>query len=140
MIVTRYAIRAQPKPRMTMRSTWSKPARRYFEYKETLQAIGFQLPPFGYHVICVFKMPEGWSAKKKAGIINAEHEQKPDKDNIEKALLDAIFSDDQHIWDGRISKVWGLNDEIIVVEDIQKKEEILSFITEIVNSTAEEES
>lgn len=35
------------------------------------------------------------------------HQQKPDKDNLEKALLDAIFDDDSRIWDGRVSKVWG---------------------------------
>ncbi|MGU0055537.1 RusA family crossover junction endodeoxyribonuclease [Enterobacter hormaechei] len=35
------------------------------------------------------------------------HQQKPDKDNLEKALLDAIFDDDSRVWDGRVTKVWG---------------------------------
>lgn len=44
------------------------------------------------------------------------HQQKPDKDNLEKALLDAIFEDDCRIWDGRVSKVWGETGKIIIKE------------------------
>lgn len=42
------------------------------------------------------------------------HQKKPDKDNLEKALLDAIFDDDSRIWDGRVSKVWGTTGMITV--------------------------
>ena len=34
------------------------------------------------------------------------HQQKPDKDNLEKALLDALCEDDSYIYDGRVSKYW----------------------------------
>jgi Holliday junction resolvase RusA-like endonuclease len=44
------------------------------------------------------------------------HQQKPDKDNLEKALLDAIFEDDCRIWDGRVSKVWGETGQILIGE------------------------
>ena len=35
------------------------------------------------------------------------HQQKPDADNMIKALMDALFTDDAHIWDFRVTKVWG---------------------------------
>ncbi|MBG3071584.1 RusA family crossover junction endodeoxyribonuclease, partial [Proteus mirabilis] len=44
------------------------------------------------------------------------HQQKPDKDNLEKALLDAIFDDDSRVWDGRVTKVWGKRGQIIIQE------------------------
>lgn len=33
------------------------------------------------------------------------HQSKPDKDNLERALLDALFEDDAHIWDSRARKL-----------------------------------
>lgn len=44
------------------------------------------------------------------------HQQKPDKDNLEKALLDAIFGEDSHIWDGRVTKIWGETGKMIIRE------------------------
>ncbi len=32
------------------------------------------------------------------------HQQKPDADNMIKALMDALFTDDAHIWDFRVTK------------------------------------
>ncbi len=44
------------------------------------------------------------------------HQQKPDKDNLEKALMDAIYADDAHIWDSRVTKRWGEEGKIIIGE------------------------
>lgn len=52
-------------------------------------------------------MPPSWSDKKRSAMNGKPHQQKPDKDNLEKALLDAIFDDDSRVWDGRVTKVWG---------------------------------
>ena len=35
------------------------------------------------------------------------HQQKPDKDNLEKGLLDAVLDEDCRVWDSRITKIWG---------------------------------
>ena len=44
------------------------------------------------------------------------HQQTPDKDNLEKALLDALCPDgDARIWDGRVTKRWGYKGQIIIV-------------------------
>ena len=47
------------------------------------------------------------------------HQQKPDLDNLIKALFDAVNEDDSHIWDLRgVSKVWGDDGKIFIgVED-----------------------
>lgn len=38
----------------------------------------------------------------------------PDKDNLEKAVLDAVFENDSHVWDGRVSKLWADRGVLIV--------------------------
>lgn len=54
------------------------------------------------------------------------HMQKPDKDNLEKALLDCVFEEDSHVWDGRVSKLWGWTGAIIITnaEDFKLSEYI----------------
>ena len=33
-----------------------------------------------------------------------------------KALMDALYDDDSHIWDCRITKIWGEKGQIIIEE------------------------
>lgn len=83
------------------------------------------LPECGYHIVFVMPMPPSWSAKEKARMDGAPHQQTPDKDNLEKALLDAVFGQDKHVWDGRVSKLWGYEGAIRIgaigeFDDIQR--------------------
>jgi Holliday junction resolvase RusA-like endonuclease len=106
------------KPRMTRRDSWAKRpcVVRYWEFKDALKAI---LEPntaildiiddgIVYRVdwIAYFPIPKSWSKKKKAAHYGQIHQQKPDRDNVDKAILDAIFVEDSVISDGRISKRW----------------------------------
>lgn len=111
-----YPIVPVPKPRMTQRDKWQKrPAvMRYRAFCDEVRARSINLPESDYHVIFVMPMPKSWSKKKQAEMDGKPHQQKPDKDNLEKALLDAIFDDDSRIWDGRVSKVWGITGMITV--------------------------
>jgi len=59
-------------------------------------------------------MPKSWSKKKRAEMAGKPHQAKPDKDNLEKALLDAVFEEDSQIWDNRVSKFWGDEGAIII--------------------------
>jgi Holliday junction resolvase RusA-like endonuclease len=61
-------------------------------------------------------MPSSWSKKKRQAMAGKPHQQKPDKDNLEKALMDAIYADDSHIWDSRVTKLWGEEGQIIIGE------------------------
>lgn len=51
-------------------------------------------------------MPKSWTARKREDMDGAPHEQKPDIDNLLKALLDATHHDDSHIWRICAEKRW----------------------------------
>lgn len=115
-----YDITPCPKPRMTRADRWKKRpcVTRYWAYKDAVKAAGVTLPEGGFHVIFVLPMPNSWSRKKKLRNEGQPVKSKPDRDNLDKGLADAIFSDDAHLWDGRVSKVWGWCGKIVVVDGI----------------------
>lgn len=59
-------------------------------------------------------MPKSWTKAQRQALEGMPHEQKPDRDNLEKALLDSVYGEDQHVWDGRTTKLWGQQGMIIV--------------------------
>ncbi len=111
-----YDITPVSKPRMTQRDRWAKrPATAaYWAFKDEVRLLGIALPESGWHVTFVIPMPASWSQKKRAEHNGMPHQKKPDKDNLEKALLDAIFDDDSRVWDGRVTKLWGEKGQIII--------------------------
>lgn len=62
-------------------------------------------------------MPDSWSKKKKAALRGKLHFGKPDRDNIDKAILDALFPDDRGVTSGALHKFWddGLGPRIELV-------------------------
>ncbi|VFS14514.1 Holliday junction resolvase [Yokenella regensburgei] len=116
--MTVYSITPLGKPRQTRADKWKKRpgVLRYRAFCDEVRLHKITLPASGYHVIFVLPMPQSWSKKKRAEYDGKPHQSKPDKDNLEKALLDAIFGEDSHIWDGRVSKVWGQTGQIIIRE------------------------
>ena len=112
-----YDIIPNTKPRMTQRDRWAKRpcVLKYFAFKDEVKLNKIELPE-AYHVIFILPMPKSWGKKKKADMDGQPHKQTPDKDNLEKALLDAIYGDDSHKWDGRATKMWGKEGRIIVKE------------------------
>lgn len=105
-----------PAPRQTRGDTYKpRPAvLRYRAFRDEVRIRHVQVPQPYYHVLFVISMPRTWSKAQKDQHRGMPHQAKPDKDNLEKALLDSIFGDDQHIWDGRASKVWGDTDLIAI--------------------------
>lgn len=98
------------KPRMTRSDKWKKRpiVLKYRAYKDELRIHGVDLEVNDfYHVIFVIAHPKSWSDKKRHAHWFTPHQQTPDKDNLEKGLLDALFKDDAAAWDGRVTKVWG---------------------------------
>ncbi|ROU13704.1 RusA family crossover junction endodeoxyribonuclease [Kluyvera ascorbata] len=106
------------KPRQTRADKWKKRPEvlRYRAFCDEVRLNKVTPPESGYHVIFVLPMPPSWSKKKRAMMAGKPHQQKPDKDNLEKALLDAIFGEDSHIWDGRATKIWGETGKMIIRE------------------------
>jgi len=120
-LIRSYELVPVAKPRMTQRDRWYKrPAtKKYWDFKERVQGFRIDVPESGSHILFILPMPASWSKKKKAAMYGTPHQQKPDKDNLEKALLDAIFDDDAHVWDSRVSKLWGYTGMIVIEEDCE---------------------
>ena len=104
------------KPRQTKRDKWKQRpcVMRYRAYADHLRAKMLDIPECGYHLIFIMPMPKSWSKKKRDAMRGKQHQQTPDKDNLEKAVLDALYGDDSCVWDGRVSKFWGDKGRVIV--------------------------
>ena len=116
-----YKITPVPKPRMTARDRRGDkrpPVARYHAFKDQCRIHGVTVPESNYHVAFVMPIPKSWAKKKKDFLKGQPHQQVPDKDNLEKALLDACYGQDCRVWDGRCSKIWG-DEGMIVITDIK---------------------
>ena len=113
-----YLIIPVPKPRMTRRDKWLKPARpavaRYRNFCNEIMAAKVKLSPSGYHVTFILPLPESTSKKLKLKLNGMPHMQKPDLDNYLKALLDSLFVNDSMVWDIHATKKWGLFGKIVI--------------------------
>ena len=102
------------KPRMTQRDKWNKRpiVRRWNTYKDAIRLLSppnFPMPLFNYWMIFTFKLPKRWDVS----IIGTPHQHTPDKDNLEKGILDIYLpGDDSKVFDGRVTKLWGDTDSI----------------------------
>lgn len=112
-----YPIAPNTKPRMTQRDKWKKRpcVLQYHAFKDEVRLRKVKVPE-RHHVIFVVPMPGSWSKKKKAEMDGKPHQKRPDADNFWKALLDAVFEEDSHIWDARVTKVWGYEGQIKIGE------------------------
>lgn len=112
----RYPITPVPKPRQTQSDRWNKRPRvlRYRAFADECRARKVVVPECGAHITFVLPMPASWSNKKRDTMDGQPHQVKPDKDNLEKALLDAIYGDDSVVWDSRVTKIWGESGAIII--------------------------
>lgn len=112
-----YFIDPVSKPRMTQRDKWKKrPATsKYWEFKDKIKEHKVTVPECGAHVTFYIAIPKSWSKKKKLQFDGEPHQQKPDIDNLIKALLDAVYEDDAHIWNISATKLWSIDGGIEIV-------------------------
>jgi hypothetical protein len=87
---------------------------KYYEYKDLVRLHKVRVPEAGHHIIFVLSMPKGWSKKKREAMNGKPHQNKLDLDNLLKALYDSVYEEDKHIWDTRVTKIWGKNGKIII--------------------------
>ncbi|WP_211252307.1 RusA family crossover junction endodeoxyribonuclease [Marinobacterium jannaschii] len=113
---TRYEITPVPKPRQTQADRWKKrPAVvRYRDFKDQVRELGISIPDSGCRMIFVLPMPKSWSKKKQAEMKGQPHKQRPDTDNMVKAILDSIFEEDSQIHHVEGLKFWGETGAIII--------------------------
>lgn len=99
------------KPRMTQRDKWKKRpcVMRYREWADRARAAApkdMTQDPVSVDWTAYLPMPASWSAKKRASMTGQLHRQKPDSDNISKAIFDALFKNDCGIATGSFRKCW----------------------------------
>ncbi len=109
------------KPRMTQRDKWYRdpnhvdPKKRkrkaivkYDAWKETVLSQVPTLPdnPITLNWTAYLPIPKSHSKKKAEALKGQLHTEKPDRDNLDKALLDILFTQDKSIAKGTICKRW----------------------------------
>lgn len=102
-----YPIKPIGKPRMTRADSWKKRpcVLRYWAFKEQVKDSGLVLSDT-CKIIFHVQMPPSWSKKRREEFSGKPHQQKPDIDNMLKALFDALYADDAHIWRVDAEKRW----------------------------------
>lgn len=104
----KYDITPVPAPRQVNSDKW-KPrpmVLRYRAFRDEVRLKRVAVPCAGARIVFRLPMPKSWKAEKKNRMRYTAHKQKPDLDNLLKALLDSVFRDDAHIWDYRAQKLW----------------------------------
>lgn len=112
-----YAVEPVPAPRQVRSDAWnpSDGVCRYRAYRDWLQWHRAVIPLPFHHAVFVLPMPPSWPKEKRARMHGQPHTNKPDRDNLEKALLDsALASNDAHVWNGQTTKLWGTRGLVIV--------------------------
>lgn len=103
-----YKIKPVSKPRQTQRDKW-KPSKAVLRYRAfadecRLRMAGVDLD--GADITFYLPIPQSWSKRKKREMLGEPHRQKPDLDNLIKALGDALYGDDSCIASIQARKVW----------------------------------
>jgi len=100
------------KPRMTQRDKWKKRdvVERFYAVKDELKAaVDPELlePDIGKVSWKIWlPMPKSWTLLKKAHMLGKPHRGKPDRDNLDKGVLDILFKEDSGIHSGNLEKYW----------------------------------
>lgn len=75
--------------------------------------------PIRLRVFATFKPAKSWSKKKTAEHMNRPHMQKPDLDNVVKAISDGLnriaYADDAQIVAVEAEKYWGPDEKTVVM-------------------------
>jgi Holliday junction resolvase RusA-like endonuclease len=86
---------------------------RFEDVVRNIAAPLFPVPlvgPVRLGMIASFAVPVSWSKRKRAAMLGRPHTQKPDADNIAKAIKDGLnriaWSDDCQVCDLYVRKVW----------------------------------
>jgi len=109
------------KPRMTRRDKWKKRpcVMRYRDWADKARAVAGKMPKSTIVArldwVAYFEPHNSWSPEKRAEAMGELHRSKPDRDNIDKAILDALFKNDSAIALGTVEKRWGVPARLEVV-------------------------
>ena len=105
--------------RQTKRDKWKKRpvVERYHQFRDDLRyackSNNFELGDT-FEIIFYIPMPKSWSKKKTIKTYNTPHNQKPDIDNLVKAVMDALMTDDKQVWKIKAEKRWSDSGSIMI--------------------------
>lgn len=124
-----------PKPRMTRADTWKhRPiVDRYYAFKDSIVLQAKQqdfVLGEAFSIIFKMPMPSSWSKVKMEQYDELPHRQRPDIDNLCKAVMDSLLKEDSGVWSINATKVWtsGKPRIIIMNYDEPDKEDVLNDI------------
>lgn len=102
-----YNITPIPAPRMVKSDSWKKRpiVLAYWAFKDEVRLNRVQIP-VPCRIIFYLPMPDSWSEKKKLSMNDRPHTQRPDLDNLCKAIFDCVLDEDGHIWNFHAEKRW----------------------------------
>jgi len=66
------------------------------------------------NITFLMEMPKSWGKKKRDEMCDQYHTQKPDIDNLIKAVLDGLLEDDSIIYKISAEKVWSERGKIVI--------------------------
>lgn len=94
-----------------------KSVTKYFSFKNTLikqsNELNYKLTHY-LDAVYFIPMPDSWSQKKKELMNGMPHEQKPDTDNITKAIKDTMLKNDSKVWFESCQKRWAYKGSILI--------------------------
>lgn len=107
----KYPYPPMAKPRMTRADSWKKRpiVLKYWDFKDHIKSWAIRENfKLGNEIYVIFHipMPKSWSKIKKTQMIFADHQQRPDVDNLLKGLMDALLEEDSHIHTVYARKIW----------------------------------
>ena len=98
------------KPRMTQADKWRRRecVVRYRGYADAIRAEteGRMEAPVSVSWVAYLPIPPSWSGAKRRAHMGQPHKSKPDRDNIDKGILDALFEADACVASGVLVKRW----------------------------------
>lgn len=90
--------------------------------------------PVRLTIHATFAVPASWSRRKAAQHLHRMHTQRPDLDNVAKAIKDALnriaWADDAQVAEMTVSKVWGLQDGTSVIVEAAHEPEPKPQVTD----------
>ena len=117
------------KPRMTQRDKWAqRPAvMRYREWADGLRSLFVKpLPPANQvkslSWMATFAPAASCPKKMRVELMGTLHRDRPDRDNVDKAILDVLFKEDSGIACGSVEKRWGWENKLEILIELNESE------------------
>jgi Holliday junction resolvase RusA-like endonuclease len=110
----RVVIQPVSKPRQTASDRWKQRpvVMRYRAFADELRLKYREELPNSLTIRFYLAMPKSWSKKKRAEMNGKPHQQKPDFDNLAKAVCDALLEEDSVVWRCLVEKYWSTESAI----------------------------